>query len=97
MGLNPKIVARDKVVANSDYVGGGYGQPTSSMVEAVKMLAQYEGILLDPVYSGKGFAGLVDLIRKGHFKKGENVVFLHTGGSVSLSGYPEAFDLQGYI
>jgi L-cysteate sulfo-lyase len=97
MGLNPEIVARDKVVANSDYVGGGYGQPTSSMVEAVKMLAQYEGILLDPVYSGKGFAGLVDLIRKGHFKKGENVVFLHTGGSVSLSGYPEAFDLQGYI
>jgi len=97
MGLNTEIVTRDKVVANSDYVGGGYGQPTSSMVEAVKMLAQYEGILLDPVYSGKGFAGLVDLIRKGHFKKGENVVFLHTGGSVSLSGYPEAFDLQGYI
>ena len=53
--------------------------------------------MANPVYSGKGFAGLVDLIRKGHFKKGENVVFLHTGGSVSLSGYPEAFDLQGYI
>jgi L-cysteate sulfo-lyase len=97
MGLNPSIVAREKVVANSDYVGEGYGQPTSSMVEAVKMLAQYEGILLDPVYSGKGFAGLIDLIRKGHFKKGENVVFLHTGGSVSLFGYPEAFDLPGYI
>ena len=63
----------------------------------VKMLAQYEGILLDPVYSGKGFAGLIDLIRKGHFKKGENVVFLHTGGSVSLFGYPETFDLPGYI
>jgi L-cysteate sulfo-lyase len=60
-------------------------------------LAQYEGILLDPVYSGKGFAGLIDLIRKGHFKQGENVVFLHTGGSVSLSGYPDTFDLPGYI
>ena len=97
MGLNPEIVAREKVVANSDYVGDGYGLPTSSMVEAVKMLAKYEGILLDPVYSGKGFAGLVDLIRKGPFKKGENVVFLHTGGSISLFGYPNTFDLPGYI
>ncbi len=80
MGLNPDIVAREKVVANSDYVGDGYGLPTTAMAEAVKMLAQYEGILLDPVYSGKGFSGLIDLIRKGHFKQGENVVFLHTGG-----------------
>ena len=97
MGLNPEIVKRERVVANSDYVGDGYGIPTSAMVEAVKMMAQYEGILLDPVYAGKGFSGLVDLIRKGHFKKGENVVFLHTGGSISLFGYPEVFGLPGYI
>jgi L-cysteate sulfo-lyase len=97
MGLRPGVVARDKVVANSDYVGDGYGLPTDAMVEAVKMLAQYEGILLDPVYSGKGFSGLIDLIRKGHFKQGENVVFLHTGGSISLFGYPNVFDLPGYI
>ena len=73
------------------------GLPTDAMVEAVKLMAQYEGILLDPVYSGKGFSGLVDLIRKGHFKKGENVVFLHTGGSISLFGYPNVYDLPGYI
>jgi len=97
MGLNPDIVAREKVVANSDYVGDGYGLPTAAMAEAVKMLAQYEGILLDPVYSGKGFAGLIDLIRKGHFKPGENVVFLHTGGSISLFGYPNVYQLPGYI
>ena len=97
MGLNPDLVRRERVVANSDYVGDGYGLPTNAMVEAVKMMAQYEGILLDPVYSGKGFAGLVDLIRKGHFKKGENVVFLHTGGSISLFGYPDVFGLPGYI
>ncbi|MCP4877023.1 MAG: D-cysteine desulfhydrase [Gammaproteobacteria bacterium] len=97
MGLSPNLVAREAVVANSDYVGDGYGLPTNSMVEAVKMLASYEGILLDPVYSGKGFAGLIDLIRKGHFKQGENVVFLHTGGSVSLFAYPKIFDLPGYI
>ena len=97
MGLSQDIVAREDVVANSDYVGDGYGIPTDSMVEAVKLLAQYEGILLDPVYAGKGFAGLVDLVRKGHFKQGENVVFLHTGGSVSLFAYPNAFDLPGYV
>ncbi|MEE8365865.1 MAG: D-cysteine desulfhydrase [Gammaproteobacteria bacterium] len=97
MGLNPDIVQREKVVANCDYVGEGYGLPTDSMVEAVKLMAQYEGILLDPVYTGKGFAGLVDLIRKGHFKKGENVVFLHTGGSVALFGYPNAFGLPANV
>ena len=97
MGLAQSLVPRDSVVANSDYVGDGYGLPTDSMVEAVKMLASYEGILLDPVYSGKGFAGLIDLIRKGHFKKDENVVFLHTGGSVSLFAYPNSYNLPGYV
>ena len=96
MGLSPSLVPREKVVANSDYVGDGYGLPTNSMVEAVKMLATHEGILLDPVYSGKGFAGLIDLVRQGHFKKDENVVFLHTGGSVSLFAYPKVFGLPGY-
>lgn len=97
MGLKPGVIAREAVVANSDYVGDGYGLPTESMKEAVTMLAQYEGILLDPVYSGKGMAGLIDLVRQGHFKKGENVVFLHTGGSAALFGYPNTFDLPGYI
>ncbi len=97
MGLNPDVISREKVIANCDYVGDGYGLPTPAMAEAVKMMAQYEGILLDPVYSGKGFSGLIDLIRKGHFKAGENVVFLHTGGSAALFGYPNVFDLPGYI
>lgn len=97
MGMKPELVARETVVANSDYVGDGYGLPTDAMVEAVKMMARYEGILLDPVYSGKAFAGLIDLIHKGHFKQDENVVFLHTGGSVSLFAYPKIFDLPGYV
>ena len=96
LGLGADFVAREKIVANCDYVGDGYGLPTSAMIEAVKMMARYEGILLDPVYAGKGFSGLVDLIRKGHFKRDENVVFLHTGGSVSLFAYPHIFDLPGY-
>lgn len=85
-------VARDRVVANTDYVGPGYGMPTAAMIEAINILARQEGILLDPVYSGKGMAGLIDLIRKGHFKKDENVVFLHTGGSVGLFGYNGIFE-----
>ena len=87
----PGSVKRESVMANCDYVGGGYGVPTPGMVEAVTMLARLEGILLDPVYSGKGMAGLIDLCRKGHFKKGQNVVFLHTGGAVALYGYMDAF------
>ncbi len=91
----PGSVSRESVVANCNYVGDGYGVPTPGMVEAVTMLARLEGILLDPVYSGKGMAGLIDLCRKGVFKKGQNIVFLHTGGAVGLYGYTHAFkDLQ---
>jgi L-cysteate sulfo-lyase len=88
----PGAVAREAVVANSDYVGEGYGLPTPGMVEAVTLLARTEGILLDPVYSGKAMAGLIDLVRKGQFRRGQNVVFLHTGGAVGLFGYTQAFD-----
>jgi len=80
-------IRRDAVVANCDYVGAGYGIPTHGMGEAVRLLAQQEGILLDPVYSGKAMAGLIDLIRKGILAKDQTIVFLHTGGSVGLFGY----------
>ena len=82
------------VVANTDYVGDGYGIPTPGGMEAIAMFAELEGILLDPVYSAKGAAGLIDLIRKGRFKKGERVVFLHTGGAAALFGYTAAFDFS---
>ncbi|MFC7736038.1 D-cysteine desulfhydrase [Roseomonas sp. GCM10028921] len=93
LGLPEGTVRAEHVRANCDYVGQGYGIPTRGMVEAVKLVAEQEGILLDPVYSGKGMAGLIDLIGKGHFKAGENVVFVHTGGAVGIFGYPDAFDL----
>ncbi|MDR3536774.1 MAG: D-cysteine desulfhydrase [Acetobacteraceae bacterium] len=88
-------IPRAAVVANCDYVGPGYGQPTAGMREAVEMLAQAEGILLDPVYSGKAMAGMIDLIRKGEIRKGERVVFLHTGGAVGLFGYRGFFERVG--
>lgn len=87
----PGVVGRADVVADSSYVGEGYGIPREDTIEAIRMFAELEGILLDPVYSGKGAAGLIDYCRKGHFKKGERVVFLHTGGSAALFGYDAAF------
>lgn len=82
-------IPREAVEANCDYVGEGYGIPTPGMAEAVLMLARNEGIFLDPVYSGKGMAGLIDLIRKKTFAADENIVFLHTGGQVGLFGYAD--------
>lgn len=93
LGLKQQI-APEKVIANSDYVGAGYGLPTDSMREALELLARTEGILLDPVYSGKGFAGLLGLIRQGYFTKQDKVVFIHTGGAVGLFGYQEYFASQ---
>jgi len=85
------IVKRYNVKANSDYVGEGYGIPTEGMIEAVKLVARSEGILLDPVYTGKAMAGLIDLVRQGAFSRDANVVFIHTGGSVGLFGYVNFF------
>ena len=87
----PGVVQRGDVVADTSYVGAGYGIPRADTLEAIRMFAQLEAILLDPVYSGTGAAGLIDLIRKGHFKKGQRVVFLHTGGAAGLFGYDAVF------
>jgi D-cysteine desulfhydrase len=78
-----------------DYVGPGYSIPTEAMAEAVRIFARTEGILLDPVYTGKAAAGLLDLIHKGHFKKGEKVLFLHTGGSPGLYAYEDVILAEG--
>ncbi|MGB7204032.1 MAG: D-cysteine desulfhydrase [Anderseniella sp.] len=85
---------RGMVEAFDEYVGPGYGQPTDEMVNAISLLAAEEGIFLDPVYSGKGMAGLIGLIQKGYFRKDENVVFLHTGGASGLFAYQHLFSKQ---
>lgn len=91
----PGAVRREDVAANCDYIGKGYGFSTPGSIDAIQTLARLEGILLDPVYTGKGMAGFLDLIRKGQFKKGQNVVFVHTGGSVGLFGYVDDFGYSG--
>ncbi|WKZ47670.1 MAG: D-cysteine desulfhydrase family protein [Anaerolineales bacterium] len=72
------------VVANADYCAAGYGVLTDAEREAVKLFAKYEGLLLDPVYTGRAAAGMIDLIRKGYFTKEETVLFWHTGGQPAL-------------
>ena len=83
------MVKRTDVVANCDYVGDGYGVPTQEMNDAVMLLARLEGLLFDPVYSGKGLAGMIDLIGNGFFANAGNIVFIHTGGSAGLFGYSD--------
>jgi D-cysteine desulfhydrase len=89
-GVNQTIPA-SAVTCFADYVGEGYSRPTDSMIEAVKLLARTEAILVDPVYSGKALAGCIDLVRKGTFPAGGNVLFLHTGGSPALYAYQGVF------
>ena len=90
LGGGTKIDAAD-VLVDDRFVGPGYGQMTEATVEAILLLAQTEGIFLDPVYSGKGFAGLLGRIREGAFGDGDTVVFLHTGGSAALFAYRSVF------
>jgi L-cysteate sulfo-lyase len=80
-------IERARVMADGAYVGEGYGIPTAGMIEALDMAAKLEGLLLDPVYSGKAMAGLIDLARKGRWRADQNVVFIHTGGQAGLFAY----------
>ena len=86
LGLNI-AVPREAVLSFGDWWRPKYSVPNEAMVEAVQMLARTEAILLDPVYTGKIMAGLIGLARKGYFKRGENVLFIHTGGAPSLHAY----------
>ncbi len=90
MGIGGAIPA-EAVLCFGDYVGQGYSIPTEGMIEAVKMVASTEAILLDPVYTGKTMAGMIDLIRKGFFNKEETILFVHTGGSPALYAYTDSF------
>lgn len=86
MGLGDALPAQ-AVQVRDEFVGEGYGLPTDEMLEAVQLCARLEGILLDPVYSGKAMAGLIHMVRSGELNAGDTVVFLHTGGAAGLFAY----------
>ncbi|MGC0271276.1 D-cysteine desulfhydrase (plasmid) [Glutamicibacter soli] len=82
-------IPADRVLVRDDFVGPGYSLPTREMTDAIQLFARTEGILLDPVYTGKTAAGLVGLIREGAFEKDADVLLIHTGGSPALYAYPD--------
>lgn len=86
MGWNVGIMPKDITIYDS-YFGEGYGIVTQGCLEAIKLLARTEAIVLDPVYSGKAMAGLIDLTRKGVFTSEDTVIFIHTGGFPSIFAY----------
>ena len=77
----------DDFTIYDDYVGKGYGIPTEEGIEAIRLLSRKEGLFLDPVYTSKAVAGLIDLIRKGVIPRSSRVLFIHTGGSAALFAY----------
>ncbi len=79
----------DEIICDDSMLAPGYGLLNEATVDAIKYLARREGILLDPTYSGKSFAVLLDLLRQGGYDRRDHLVFLHTGGTASLFGYPE--------
>jgi len=91
LGCDLRIAARE-IICDDSQLAPGYGLPNADTVAAIRYLARSEGILTDPTYSGKTFAALLDMLRRGDIKPGEDVVFLHTGGAVGLFGYPELVD-----
>jgi D-cysteine desulfhydrase family pyridoxal phosphate-dependent enzyme len=80
----PRQFSSAEIMINDDYLGGGYGVLGPGEIEAIQLFARREGLLLDPVYTGRAAAGLIDLARKGFFKAGETVLFWHTGGTPAL-------------
>jgi len=94
LGIDKKIESED-VLVNDAYCQAGYGIFQPAEVEAIRLFARTEGILLDPVYTGRAAAGLIDLIRKGFFSPDETVLFWHTGGIPALFAEPYASALRG--
>ena len=77
----------EKVIVDDGYVGAGYGQPTQGTLDAINLIARREGLLFDPVYSGKGLAGMIGLAGQNFFESDKDVIFLHTGGAAALFAY----------
>jgi len=91
--LDPmKSIDSDEIHVSDDQLGDGYGIPTSAMLEAVRIMARTQGLLLDPVYTGKAFAGVLAAVRDGAYKAGDSILFLMTGGLPGLFAYQPAFE-----
>ena len=88
------LISKSDILVDDRMLQPGYGQLNEQLLEAMQMMAESEGILLDPTYTGKSMAGLIHLVNSGQFKAGQNIVFLHTGGTPALFGYPEILETE---
>jgi L-cysteate sulfo-lyase len=88
-------VRKEDIVVFDEYIGEGYGVMNKDVAEALRFMSSQEGIFLDPVYTGKAMTALIDLIKKDFFKKEDNVIFLHTGGTPAL--FPNKFKLVDFL
>jgi L-cysteate sulfo-lyase len=86
---HPRDFTAEQIEVVDDYVGAGYGVPTPGMIEAVDLCARLEGLLIDPVYTGKAMSGLIGLVRSGRFEPTDTVVFVHTGGVPAIFAYED--------
>ncbi|MBI3461786.1 MAG: pyridoxal-phosphate dependent enzyme, partial [Planctomycetes bacterium] len=86
-----RCVDRDDIDATADFISDGYGVPSPAGMEATRLLAQTEGILMDPVYTAKALAALIADVRGGRWSRGQNVTFLHTGGTPAVFAYHHEF------
>jgi L-cysteate sulfo-lyase len=89
-GLDVSVDAT-AVLVDDGYLGNGYGLPTAGTIDAIRLLGRTEGVLMDPVYSGKAFSALLDRVRQGQFDGTADLVFIHTGGTAALAAYDNAF------
>jgi len=88
---HPTTLGEGAINIDGSQLGEGYGLPTPAMIEAVQLMARCEGLLVDPVYSGKAFAGLIADLRQGRYRSGDNVLFVMTGGTPGLYAYRDTF------
>jgi 1-aminocyclopropane-1-carboxylate deaminase/D-cysteine desulfhydrase-like pyridoxal-dependent ACC family enzyme len=93
----PVEIHSEEVISYNNYVGQGYGMPTPEGLAAIRLVAETEGILLDPVYTGKAMAALIDHIKQGRLKPSDTVVFLHTGGYLALFAYHHYFNFESQV
>ena len=91
VGIENSIVQDEEIVVMDQYVGEAYGRPSEAGIAAIRMLAEHEGIILDPVYTGKGMSGMLDLLQRDQLHSPRDVVFLHTGGAPAIHPYAEFF------
>jgi D-cysteine desulfhydrase family pyridoxal phosphate-dependent enzyme len=91
LNLGGEAIEHASLLIDDRFVGPGYGSPSQETIDAIRVVAESEGLLLDPVYTGKAMACLIASIRDGRFGRGQNVVFIHTGGAQVLGAYPEHF------